>query len=37
MAHHIEHHKDVLKGTGDWLLTDPVLIRWKNDSGSSLL
>lgn len=37
MAHHNEHHKDVLKGTGEWLLTDPVFIRWKNDSASSLL
>lgn len=36
-AHHNQNKKDVLKGTGQWLLEDSVFIQWMKDSASSLL
>ena len=36
-AYHNQNKKDVLEGTGQWLLSDPVFREWKNDSASSLL
>ncbi|KAF8853835.1 hypothetical protein BDZ45DRAFT_64299 [Acephala macrosclerotiorum] len=35
--HHKENKRDILKGTGQWLLQDPVFKNWKDDSASSLL
>jgi hypothetical protein len=37
IGHHKQAKKDVLKGTGQWLLSDPVFIRWKDESASSIL
>ncbi|KAF2740308.1 hypothetical protein EJ04DRAFT_548375 [Polyplosphaeria fusca] len=38
---YIQHHKQtmqgVLIGTGQWLLSDPVFKKWKDDSASSIL
>ncbi|KAH8649711.1 hypothetical protein BGZ60DRAFT_569767 [Tricladium varicosporioides] len=38
---YIQHHKqtkqDVLPGTGEWLLSDPVFKKWKIESASSVL
>ena len=38
---YIEHHeqtkRDILAGTGQWLLLDPVFIKWKKESASSIL
>jgi hypothetical protein len=36
MAHHEEHKNAVLQGTGEWLLMDPVLRKWRNESVSSI-
>ncbi|CAI6226816.1 unnamed protein product [Periconia digitata] len=35
--HHKQTKQDVLTGTGQWLLSDPVFRRWKDDSASSIL
>lgn len=37
IKHHEQTKKDVLSGTGQWLLSDPEFIRWKEDSASSIL
>ncbi|KAF1966557.1 ankyrin [Bimuria novae-zelandiae CBS 107.79] len=38
---YIQHHRQtmqgVLTGTGQWLLSDPVFRKWKDDSASSIL
>ena len=35
--HHEQIKKDVLPGTGKWLLSDPVFNKWKKESASSIL
>jgi hypothetical protein len=35
--HHAQINKDVLEGTGQWLLSDPVFKQWKSESVSSIL
>lgn len=37
VAHHRQNRRDVLTGTGQWLLEDPTYKRWMNDSSSSLI
>jgi hypothetical protein len=37
LKHHKENKKEILEGTGQWLLNDEVFKRWKDDSASSLL
>lgn len=37
IQHHTQAKKDVILGTGEWLLTDPVFKRWKGGSESSIL
>jgi N-terminal domain of NWD NACHT-NTPase len=37
LQHHEESKKDVLAGTGRWLLAEPVFAKWRNGSGSSIL
>jgi hypothetical protein len=37
MGHHKQVKKDLLEGTGKWLLDDPIFKRWKDDSASSIL
>ena len=37
---HDQHHqanREVLAGTGQWLLSDPLFKRWKKESVSSIL
>ena len=36
MAYHIQNVKDVLQGTGQWLLEEPLYRKWKRESVSSL-
>ena len=35
--YHKENRRQVLEGTGQWLLRDPVFRMWKDNSASSLL
>lgn len=35
--HHNEAKKEVLSGTGQWLLSDPLFSKWKKESVSSIL
>lgn len=35
--HHKQAYADVLQGTGQWLLTNPVYLKWKKESASSIL
>jgi len=35
--HHTQVKENVLKGTGQWLLSHPVFTKWKKDSASSIL
>ncbi|KAE8441164.1 hypothetical protein EG329_005820 [Mollisiaceae sp. DMI_Dod_QoI] len=35
--HHKESKREILEGTGQWLLKDDVYKKWKDDSASSLL
>jgi hypothetical protein len=35
--HHAKEKKEVLSGTGQWLLSDPIFNQWKKESVSSLL
>ncbi|KAH7086732.1 hypothetical protein FB567DRAFT_592603 [Paraphoma chrysanthemicola] len=35
--HHIVSKREVLKGTGEWLLNDSTFKQWKNGSASSIL
>ncbi|KAI8714909.1 NACHT domain-containing protein [Fusarium sp. LHS14.1] len=35
--HHEQTKREVLKGTGKWLLQDATFLRWKNESASSIL
>ncbi|KAI3600420.1 hypothetical protein WG66_001747 [Moniliophthora roreri] len=35
--YHNHHKRDVLQGTGSWLLEDQVYMDWKNSNNSSLL
>jgi len=35
--HHKENKREILKGTGRWILTDEVFKTWKNESASSML
>ncbi|ORY03559.1 hypothetical protein BCR34DRAFT_617742 [Clohesyomyces aquaticus] len=35
--HHLQNRKDVIQGTGFWLLSDPVFKRWKDESCLSIL
>ncbi len=37
LAHHDQNKRDVLIGTGRWLLDDTTYKRWINDSASSLI
>jgi len=37
LGHHNLMKEDVLEGTGQWLLSDPVFKRWKDESASSIL
>lgn len=37
MQHHKLAKQDVLPGTGQWLLSDPVFNNWKEDSASNIL
>lgn len=37
LQHHEQSKKEILPGTGQWLLADPVFQRWKKDSASSIL
>ena len=37
LQHHEQTKKEVLSGTGQWLLSDLVFQRWKKESVSSLL
>ncbi|CAG9984003.1 unnamed protein product, partial [Clonostachys byssicola] len=34
---HIQANKEVLEGTGNWLLREPAFARWKRESASSIL
>ena len=36
IAHHNQTVKDVLHGTGQWLMEDPLFRRWRRDSVSSI-
>ncbi|KAF2838813.1 hypothetical protein M501DRAFT_934397, partial [Patellaria atrata CBS 101060] len=35
--HHVQTKEGLLSGTGQWLLSDPVFEKWKNESASSIL
>lgn len=35
--HHDKENKEVLKGTGEWLLQHPTFLQWKDESASSIL
>lgn len=35
--HHEQAKREVLAGTGQWLLSDPLFKRWKKESVSSIL
>ncbi|CAG8973854.1 hypothetical protein HYALB_00005600 [Hymenoscyphus albidus] len=37
LKHHKESKREVLAGTGNWLLQEAIFKRWKDDSASSLL
>jgi hypothetical protein len=37
IKHHKQTKRDVLQGTGQWLLSDPVFHQWKTESVSSIL
>ncbi|KAK4182058.1 hypothetical protein QBC35DRAFT_468368, partial [Podospora australis] len=37
LQHHEQAKEGVLEGTGQWLLSDPVFIKWKEESASSIL
>ncbi|KAK3304913.1 uncharacterized protein B0T15DRAFT_255668 [Chaetomium strumarium] len=37
LQHHEQAKEGVLEGTGQWLLSDPVFLKWKGDSASSVL
>jgi hypothetical protein len=37
IQHHEQTKKDVLAGTGKWILSDPVFEKWRTDSASSIL
>ena len=37
IKHHEQTKKDILDGTGQWLLLDPVFNKWKKESASSIL
>ena len=37
IEHHEQTRKDVLSGTGNWLLSDATFEKWKKDSVSSIL
>ncbi|KAH6698408.1 hypothetical protein BKA61DRAFT_682441 [Leptodontidium sp. MPI-SDFR-AT-0119] len=37
LKHHKENKRQILKGTGEWLLNDEMYKKWKDDSASSLL
>lgn len=37
IQHHAQAKVGVLPGTGQWLLSDPLFKRWKNESASSIL
>jgi hypothetical protein len=37
IQHHEQTKQGVLSGTGQWLLSDPVFEKWKNESASSIL
>tara|TARA_R110002060_G_scaffold73361_3_gene82261 strand:+ start:204 stop:428 length:225 start_codon:yes stop_codon:yes gene_type:complete len=37
LAHHEQAKREVLPGTGKWLLSDPLFNRWKKESASSIL
>ncbi|KAH7119554.1 hypothetical protein B0J11DRAFT_582082 [Dendryphion nanum] len=37
MQHHKQTKRDILAGTGQWLLSDPIFKQWKDDSASSIL
>ncbi|KAF5499783.1 hypothetical protein CGCF413_v006068 [Colletotrichum fructicola] len=35
--HHKLAYSEVLEGTGQWILCDPILLHWANESASSIL
>ena len=37
MQHHIQAKREVLQGTGQWLLDDDRLLRWQYSESSSIL
>ncbi|OCK86125.1 hypothetical protein K432DRAFT_341989, partial [Lepidopterella palustris CBS 459.81] len=37
IQHHEQTKQDVLLGTGQWLLSDPIFEKWKKESASSIL
>jgi hypothetical protein len=37
MQHHEQTKENVLRGTGEWLLSDPIFDKWKEESVSSML
>jgi hypothetical protein len=37
IQHHKQANREVLEGTGQWLLSNPVFNRWKKESVSSIL
>ncbi|KAK4118030.1 ankyrin [Parathielavia appendiculata] len=37
LQHHEQAKEGMLEGTGQWLLSDPVFLRWKGESASSIL
>lgn len=37
LKHHKENKREILEGTGGWILEDEVFETWKNDSTSSML
>lgn len=37
LKHHKENKRQILKGTGEWLLNDDIYTSWKHSTESSLL
>jgi hypothetical protein len=37
LKHHKENKRQILKGTGEWLLSDEIYNCWKESTKSSLI
>ena len=37
LQYHEQTKKDVLLDSGKWLLSDPIFVKWKKESASSIL